>query len=180
VVVDTKSPWTYRHSDRASTIVMKLAVSLGADDETVSDLRRAALLHDVGKLAISSRILDKPAKLSRTELATVREHPVITERILERVPCFRHLAPLAGAHHERLDGRGYPRGLGASELTMPMRMLAVADVYEALTSDRPYRPALSPDHALQLMREEVPGRIDQEAFSALEGLAAKASPAVPG
>jgi HD-GYP domain-containing protein (c-di-GMP phosphodiesterase class II) len=180
VVVDTKSPWTYRHSDRTSTIVTNLAVSLGADDETVSDLRRAALLHDVGKLAISNRILDKPAKLSRTELATVREHPLITERILERVPCFRHLAPLAGAHHERLDGRGYPRGLGASELTMPMRLLAVADVYEALTSDRPYRPAVRPDHALQLMREEVPGRIDPEAFSALEALAAKASPAVPG
>jgi HD-GYP domain-containing protein (c-di-GMP phosphodiesterase class II) len=180
VVVDTKSPWTYRHSDRTSTIVTSLAVSLGADDETVSDLRRAALLHDVGKLAISNRILDKPAKLSRTELATVREHPLITERILERVPCFRHLAPLAGAHHERLDGRGYPRGLGASELTMPMRLLAVADVYEALTSDRPYRPAVRPDHALRLMREEVPGRIDPEAFSALEALAAKASPAVPG
>jgi HD-GYP domain-containing protein (c-di-GMP phosphodiesterase class II) len=170
VVVDAKSPWTHRHSDRASELVVKLAVSLGADDDSLGDLRRAALLHDIGKLAISNRILDKPAKLTRAELAIVREHPVITERILERVACFRHLAPLAGAHHERLDGHGYPRGLGARELTMPMRTLAVADVYEALTSDRPYRLALSSDDALALMREDVPERIDPEAFAALEGL----------
>jgi HD-GYP domain-containing protein (c-di-GMP phosphodiesterase class II) len=167
-VVDAKSPWTHRHSERASAIVTSLAASLSGDAETVSDLRRAALLHDIGKLAISNRILDKPGKLTRTEFMTVREHPLTTERILDRVPCFRHLAPLAGAHHERLDGRGYPRGLSGSELTMPMRMLAVADVYEALTSDRPYRPAYSPDQALEIMRANVPARIDPEAFSALE------------
>ena len=174
-VVDAKSPWTYRHSGRARAIVVSLAASLGADGDTLSDLGRAALLHDIGKLAISNRILDKPGRLTRAEFATVREHPVITERILERVPCFRHLAPLAGAHHERLDGHGYPRGLGATELTTGMRMLAVADVYEALTSDRPYRAALSPDDALELMRAEVPGRIDREAFSALERLPSSAT-----
>lgn len=172
-VVDAKSPWTYQHSDRARAIVTSLADSLGSDGESLSDLRRAALLHDIGKLAISNRILDKPGRLTRAELATVREHPVVTERILERVPCFRHLAPLAGAHHERLDGHGYPRGLRATELTMPMRMLAVADVFEALTSDRPYRTARSPDEALELMRANVPGRFDPEAFSALEAAIGK-------
>ena len=173
-VVDAKSPWTYRHSDRACVIVMSLAASLGSGEQTLSDLRRAAKLHDIGKLAISNRILDKPGRLSKAQFATVREHPLVTERILERVPCFRPLVPLAGSHHERLDGNGYPRGLSASELTLPMRMLAVADVYEALTSDRPYRRARSSDEALAIMRSEVPEQLDREAFAALERLLAGA------
>ena len=171
-VVDAKSPWTYRHSDRTCVIVMSLASDLGADSGTLRDLRRAALLHDVGKLAISNRILDKPAPLSKAEFARVREHPVVTERILARVPGCEHLAQVAGAHHERLDGGGYPRALAGPELTMPMRLLAVADVYEALTSDRPYRPALSSDEALRTMRPDVPDRLDGDAFTALERLLA--------
>jgi HD-GYP domain-containing protein (c-di-GMP phosphodiesterase class II) len=169
-VVDAKSPWTYRHSDRASVIVIGLATSLGSDAAPLSDLRRAAQLHDIGKLAISNRILDKPGRLSKAQFAAIREHPLVSERILARVPCFRHLAPLAGAHHERLDGHGYPRGLARSELTLPMRMLAVADVYEALTSDRPYRRARRSDEALAIMRSEVPEQLDAEAFAGLERL----------
>jgi HD-GYP domain-containing protein (c-di-GMP phosphodiesterase class II) len=171
-VVDAKSPWTYRHSDRTCVIVMSLASDLGGDPVALRDLRRAALLHDVGKLAVSNRILDKPARLTTAEFAKVRQHPVVTERILERLPGCEHLAHLAGAHHERLDGGGYPRGLDAAELTTPMRLLAVADVYEALTSDRPYRPALSSDEALAVMRPDVPERLDREAFAALERLLA--------
>jgi HD-GYP domain-containing protein (c-di-GMP phosphodiesterase class II) len=172
-VVDAKSPWTYRHSDRACVIVMSLASVLGADAGTMRDLRRAALLHDIGKLAVSNRILDKPARLTRAEFARVREHPVVTERILARVPGCEHLAPLASAHHERLDGSGYPRGLAGAELNLPMRLLAVADVYEALTSDRPYRPARSSEEALEIMRPDVPERLDREAFSTLERLLAE-------
>jgi HD-GYP domain-containing protein (c-di-GMP phosphodiesterase class II) len=169
-VVDAKSPWTYRHSDRASLIVRGLANALGADDRTLADLARAAMLHDIGKLAISNRILDKPAALTRSEFAEVREHPLTTERIVSRVPGFEHLAGLAAAHHERLDGSGYPRGLRDEELTLPMRLLAVADVYEALTSERPYRRALSSDDALAVVRSEVPARLDSDAFLALERL----------
>jgi putative nucleotidyltransferase with HDIG domain len=171
-IVDAKSPWTYRHSDRACVIVMSLAAALGCDTETVGDLRRAALLHDIGKLAISNRILDKPAGLTEAEFAKVREHPVITARILERVPGFQPLATLAAAHHERLDGGGYPHRLGAAELTQPMRMLAVADVYEALTSQRPYRPAMSSLEALAVIRADVPQRLDGDVFAALERLLA--------
>ena len=120
-------------------IVVGLPSALGAGAQELNDLRRAALLHDVGKLSLSNRILDKPGSLTEAEFAKVREHPVVTRQILERVPGFRQLAPVAAAHHERLDGRGYPDGLTAGELTMPMRLLAVADVYEALTSERPYR-----------------------------------------
>jgi putative nucleotidyltransferase with HDIG domain len=167
-VIDAKSPWTYAHSDRACVIVMSLAAALGSDSETVSDLRRAALLHDIGKLAVSSRILDKRGRLTPAEFAQVREHPVMTARILERVPGFQRLAGLAAAHHERLDGGGYPQRLRGDELTQPMRMLAIADVYEALTSDRPYRPAMTSREALAVMRVDVPRRLDGEVFSALE------------
>jgi HD-GYP domain-containing protein (c-di-GMP phosphodiesterase class II) len=169
-VIDAKSPWTYRHSDRASVIAASLAAALGAGEDQLGDLRRAALLHDVGKLAISNRILDKPGRLTDAEFAKVREHPLVTARILERVPGFRQLAPLASAHHERLDGLGYPRGLTGDELDMPMRVLAVADVYEAVTSERPYRPAMSSEEALAIVRADVPAKLDADAFAALEDL----------
>jgi HD-GYP domain-containing protein (c-di-GMP phosphodiesterase class II) len=171
-VVDAKSPWTYRHSDRACVIVMSLASDLGADAGTLRDLRRAALLHDIGKLAVSNRILDKPGPLTKAEFARVREHPLVTERILARVPGCEHVARVASAHHERLDGAGYPRALAGPELTMPMRLLAVADVYEALTSDRPYRPALSSREALETLRADVPTQLDGDVFMALERLLA--------
>ena len=171
-IIDAKSPWTYRHSDRACLIVMGVAAALGAGDPLLRDLRRAALLHDIGKLAVSNRILDKPARLTRAEYARIREHPLITERILARVPGCEHLAGMASAHHERLDGGGYPYGLADGELTMPMRVLAIADVYEALTSDRPYRRALTSAEALAVMRSDVPGRLDRESFATLERLLA--------
>ena len=168
-VVDAKSPWTYRHSDRVCLIVTDLATVLGADIETRRDLGRAALLHDVGKLAVSNQILDKPAPLTPAEFARIREHPMITERILAQVPGCERLAPTAGAHHERLDGSGYPRGLSAADLTVPARLLAVSDVYEALTSARPYRPARSPQEALAIIRQDVPERLDADVVAALEG-----------
>jgi HD-GYP domain-containing protein (c-di-GMP phosphodiesterase class II) len=177
-VIDAKSPWTYRHSDRTCMIVLGLAAALGAADDDLSELRRAALLHDVGKLAVSNRILDKPGKLTAAEFAQVREHPVVTRRVLERVPGFGALAPVAAAHHERLDGSGYPQGLTAEELTMPMRLLAVADVYEALTSERPYRAAMRSEQALEIIRVESPHALDQDAAAALANLAH--DPGAPG
>ena len=178
-VVDAKSPWTYRHSDRTCVIAMSIAALLGCDDAVLSEMRRAALLHDVGKLAISNQILDKPARLTDAEFAVVRRHPLHTARILERTPGFAPLAGLAGAHHERLDGSGYPHGLDAGALTLPMRVLAVADVYEALTSERPYRPALSSSAALDEMRPDVPARLDRDAFSALEAVLEERLPETP-
>jgi putative nucleotidyltransferase with HDIG domain len=169
-VIDAKSPWTYQHSDRASVIAASVASALGADPDQVSDLRRATLLHDIGKLAISNRILDKPSRLTTAEAGIVRGHPLITVQILERVPGFRHLAPLAGAHHERLDGRGYPGGLTGDDLDMSMRVLAVADVYEAVTSERPYRPAKTSAQAIEILRSEAPTQLDARAVAALDDL----------
>jgi HD-GYP domain-containing protein (c-di-GMP phosphodiesterase class II) len=169
-IIDAKSPWTHRHSDLTSRIATGMAAVLGFDATALRNLDRAARLHDIGKLAISSRILDKPARLSDEEFAKIKQHPVMTERILQRVPGFSELAPLASAHHERLDGQGYPRGLTARELTVPMRVLAVADVYEALTAERPYRRAWSSQRALEIIRGEVPRGLDPESFAALQTL----------
>jgi HD-GYP domain-containing protein (c-di-GMP phosphodiesterase class II) len=169
-VIDVKSPWTHQHSDRALTFVKGVGTLLGLEAPTMRDLGRAVRLHDIGKLVISNRILDKPGRLTDAEFEKVREHPLVTQRILERVPGFSDLSALASAHHERLDGSGYPHGLTGAELTMPMRVLAVADVYEALTAERPYRPAFSVDRALEIMRMEVPERLDRDAFSALQML----------
>ncbi len=173
-VIDAKSPWTRHHSDRTSEIATGIAAVLGLEAAAVRDLRRAARLHDIGKLAISNRILDRPGRLTDQEYANVKQHPVVTHRILERVPGFSGLAPVASSHHERLDGSGYPRGLSGGEQTIPMRVLAVADVYEALTAERPYRPAWSSDRALEIIRPDVPQRLDQDAFAALKNGVASA------
>jgi putative nucleotidyltransferase with HDIG domain len=173
-VIDVKSPWTYRHSDLVGMLAVRMATALGWDDAEITDLRRAAMLHDIGKLAISNRILDKAGRLDDGEYAQVRQHPVISARIVERIPGFTHLAPLVAAHHERLDGSGYPYGLRGETLTMPMRVLAVADVFEAMTSARPYRPPVSADTALGILHDEAPQRLDPDAVGALERVLALA------
>ena len=167
-IVDAKSPWTYFHSDRTSLIATNIGAAVGLDTAELADLRRLALLHDIGKLAVSNRILDKPDRLTPAEFERVKEHPLFTRWVLERISCFEPLAAVAAAHHERLDGSGYPRGLTADDLTVPMRVLAVADVYEALTAERPYRHALAEEQALALIRRDVPDRLDADAYAALE------------
>jgi HD-GYP domain-containing protein (c-di-GMP phosphodiesterase class II) len=169
-VIDAKSPWTHEHCDRVCTLATGMAQLMGFDELALRQLRRAALLHDLGKLSVSNRILDKPGPLTDEERARFREHPLLAEQILGRVASFVELAVVASAHHERLDGSGYPRGLAGDALTLPMRVLAVADVYEALISDRPYRSAYPWHEALELMRPDVPQRLDGRAFAALEAL----------
>jgi len=145
-----------------------IAAALGFDADGRRTMLRAALLHDIGKLAISSRILDKPDKLTDDEFRAIQTHPVHTLRILERAPCFHELADLAANHHEKLDGTGYPRSLDARHLDLPMRVLAVADVYEALTADRPYRGPLPVEEALAIIDRDVPHKLDADARGALE------------
>ena len=167
-VIDAKSPFTALHSVRVAEIAVGIGEVLGFDPVVQRDLRRAGLLHDIGKLAISNQILDKPGKLTDDEFATVKEHPAYSLRILQRAPCFASIADLASDHHERIDGTGYPRGLGGDQLGAAVRALAVADVYEALTADRPYRGPLPVEKALDIVSWEVPGRLDRAAFAALE------------
>ena len=131
------------------------------------DLRRAGLLHDIGKLSISNSILDKHGPLDDDEFAIVKSHPTFTRSILERIPRLAALAPIAAAHHEKLDGSGYPAGLRADELPLAARLLIVADIFEALTADRPYRAAMPRIDALELMQREVGTKLCPVAFAAL-------------
>jgi HD-GYP domain-containing protein (c-di-GMP phosphodiesterase class II) len=166
-IVDAKSPFTGSHSQRVAAIAERVALQLGLPDRSTVDVRRAALLHDLGKLGVPNVILDKPRRLDASEFEVIRRHPELTLRILEPVPAFSDVAELAACHHERLDGRGYFRGLTAPELSMGARIVAVADVYEALTADRPYRPAMPPEAALAVLDEETGGHLAGDVVAAL-------------
>lgn len=166
-IVDAKSPYTYRHSLGVAAAADGMSAQLGLPSATRQMIRRAALLHDIGKLAVPNSILDKPGRLSAEEWRLVRRHPYYTQEILGRVGGFTELAPIAAAHHERLDGKGYYLGLDGRQLSLPARLLAVADVFDALHAARPYRGAMPLDQVWETMAAEVPRALDAECFAAL-------------
>ena len=129
------------------------------------------MLHDIGKLSVPNSILDKPGKLTSAEWETIRLHPYYTQRILERIQGFGHLAFIASSHHERLDGTGYFRNLRTTQIPPAARAIAVADVYDALTSKRPYRKTvLARSEVFAIMEKDVPHRLDPDCFAALKSL----------
>jgi putative nucleotidyltransferase with HDIG domain len=138
-VVDAKSSFTYRHSMGVTEAAVEIASGLGLSEDRARLVKRAALLHDLGKLRVPNSILDKPGKLDGQEWSVVQEHPRLTGEILSRIGNFGELASVAAGHHEKLDGSGYPHRLVASQLPIETRIIAVADVYGALTENRPYR-----------------------------------------
>ncbi len=166
-VVDSKSPFTSGHSNRVTLYADMIAEDLGFSLERRRWLKRAALLHDIGKLGVSNTILDKPAKLDAEEWVQMRRHAEYTEKILSRISVFKDLAPIASAHHEKLNGKGYPKGLRDDEIKIESRILAVADIFDALTADRPYRAAMSIDMAIAIMSQDVGIAIDERCFNAL-------------
>jgi putative nucleotidyltransferase with HDIG domain len=168
-VIDAKSVFTFQHSTGVAGAAQAIARSLGLPESEVTLLRRAALLHDIGKLSVSNTILDKPAKLDDEEWRNVREHPRYSYEILRRIPGFGAIAGLAAKHHEKLDGTGYWRGLDGSQLSTTARILVVADVYDALAARRPYRDALPKEQVLAIMARETPRSIDAQCFYALSG-----------
>ena len=170
-VVDAKSHFTFRHSIGVTEWTTLIGAAMGLTRERLRLLHRAALLHDLGKLRVPNSILDKQGKLSQSEFAVVRQHPGLTRAILGRVSQFQELAQIAGAHHEKLDGSGYPDRLVAGELPIEARILAVADVYGALTEHRPYRDGFKPEQALRIMERDVPGKLDRDCFEALQMVA---------
>jgi putative nucleotidyltransferase with HDIG domain len=167
IIIDAKSPYTYRHSAGVAAIAETTGRALGMDDVTLRELRRAALLHDIGKLAVSNEILDKSGKLTDAEWTAMRQHPAHTHEILAKVARFRDLAEVAAAHHERLDGTGYHRGLVGGDLSLPARVLAVADICEALQAERPYRAGMPPEAVEMTMRKSCGTGICETAFEAL-------------
>jgi len=166
-VVDAKSPWFCDHSTRVAVISVGLAKQFGCSAELLRDVRRAALLHDVGKLGVSNLILDKPGKLTDAETRQIRKHPEYTRQILSQVPAFRELADVAAAHHERLDGRGYHRGLDERQIPFVTRIITVADMFEAMSARRPYRDALDWEQIEPIMERDAGPGIDRDCFEAL-------------
>ena len=166
--VDIKSPWTLGHSSGVAELAEAAAWRLGFTAEEVAALRRAALVHDLGRVGIPNSIWERPGSLTPDERERVRLHAYLTERVLAHAPALAPLGAVAGLHHERLDGSGYHRACGASSLPAPARVLAAADVYHALTEARPHRPARSPDEAAGTLQEEVTaGRLDATAAEAV-------------
>ncbi|HEY1478613.1 MAG TPA: HD domain-containing phosphohydrolase [Gaiellales bacterium] len=175
-IVDAKSPYTARHSAGVALHAGVIGRELGFGPALMRDLRRGGLLHDIGKLGISNTILDKPGKLDDAEFARIKLHPVFTEQILSRVPAFAPIATASSAHHERIDGGGYPNGTGGASLSSYTRVLAVADVFEALTADRPYRDGMAVDEALAIMQRGAGTHLCIDTLHALErGLRASES-----
>lgn len=167
-IVDSKSPFTSGHSERVALYADMVAGEMGYPPARRRWLRRAALLHDIGKLGVSNAILDKNGKLDDEEWRLMRRHAALSEEILSRVPVFCAMARIGGAHHERLDGRGYPRGLRGDEIEEETRIVSVADVFDALTADRPYRAAMPVSKAFEIMRADVGTAFDPVCFAALE------------
>ncbi|HEY9287899.1 MAG TPA: HD domain-containing phosphohydrolase [Candidatus Dormibacteraeota bacterium] len=162
--VDLKSPYTTGHSTAVAALAETAARAHGVAAADIAPIRQAALLHDLGRVAVHNGIWEAARPLTSAEWERVRLHPYHTDRILDRAPLLQPLATLASSHHERLDGAGYHRGSLAAHLPMPARLLAAADAYQAMTQERPYRPALSPDEAVRELRREVEaGRLDRAA-----------------
>lgn len=172
-VVDSKSPYTSGHSVRVALYTDLIGERLGLSPERRRWLRRGALLHDVGKLGVSNSVLDKPGKLDDEEWAAVKLHATYTETILSRIDAFAELARVSAAHHERLDGGGYPRGLKADEITLETRIITTADIFDAITAERPYRGAIPVPRTLEMMAEHVGTAIDARCFEALKAALAR-------
>ncbi len=178
-VIDAKSPYTNGHSERVALYTARIAGRLGFDAAGTRTLRRAAVLHDVGKLGVSNRILDKPGRLDADEWAAMRDHAALSTSILARIGVMADMAMIAGAHHERLDGTGYPLGLDARGISLETRIITVADIFDALTADRPYRAAMPIDRALAIMHDECGRAIDRDVLDALEQVLATGLPRLP-
>jgi len=161
---ELKSPWSMGHSRAVAELSGRAALELGLPDSTVTLVRRAGLVQDLGMLGVPNQIWDKPGPLSHAELERVRLHPHLTERMLASSPALEPIGALAALHHERLDGSGYPRALAGSQIGVCARLLAAADALHAMTHPRPHREAMAPAAAAAELRAEVKrGRLDGDA-----------------
>ena len=153
MLIDSKSNFTFEHSKGVANITRKFATYLGYDQLTIDKLEIAANLHDIGKLVVPSDILEKPAQLSKAEFEIIKSHPYYTKLILNQVEGIEEIAEWAGNHHEKLNGKGYPEKLDYSSITIEDQIIALADIYQALTENRPYRNGMNPQKAIDIMKD---------------------------
>jgi putative nucleotidyltransferase with HDIG domain len=173
--VEEKDPYTYRHSERVASMTVELHRELGARAKDLEQRWSAALLHDVGKMAVPTRVLTKASSLTDAEFELIKAHPALGADVVADIELLRHLAPEIRHHHERLDGRGYPDGLKGTEIPHAARVLAVADAFDAMTSDRPYRKACSTADALAELERTAGSQHDPEVVAALGRVLARLS-----
>lgn len=166
-IVDVKSPFTFNHSKGVANAAFAMARRLQLPRERIHFIRHAALLHDLGKLSVSNAILEKPGNLDEAEWEIIRAHPFHTWDTLRSIPGFKEMSEVAGSHHEKLDGTGYFRGLSAGQLSMESRILAVANMFDALAAKRPYREGLPIEKVFETMRKGAPHAIDGDCVAAL-------------
>ena len=153
--IEEKDPYTEGHCERLADYAVRLGQRLGLSGESIHALRIGGVVHDVGKVTVPNDILLKPGRLARAEMKILREHPVVGERICAPLRSFRHVLPIIRHHHERMDGRGYPDGLRNGRIPLTARILQTVDIYDALTTNRPYRKAFSSEKALAVMHKEA-------------------------
>lgn len=171
--VDAKSAWTAGHSERVAQLALKMGKALHFGSDALEELQRAAFLHDIGKIGVPVAVLDKPSKLDDEEFRLIKGHPDLGAKIIEPINAFRSITPMIAQHHERFDGKGYPAGLAGEEIHLGARILAVADVYDAISSDRPYRKGMLIEEVLELIQSEAGRQFDPHMVEALLKVIAK-------
>lgn len=174
--IDAKSPWTAGHSERVTRTSLRVARKLGLGEEELEVINRGGLLHDIGKIGIPAEILDKPAALNEAEMQVMRDHVTVGARILEPIAAYADVIPIVLRHHERYDGSGYPDGVAGEEIEFHARVLAAGDVYDALTSHRPYRSGMRHADAVAWIVEQSGSHFDPEVVKAF--VAAMSEPEV--
>jgi len=177
--VELRDQETAGHTERVTELTLRLARALGVPEEDLEHIRRGAILHDVGKIGIPDSILLKPGPLTEEEWAVMKKHPVYAYEWLSGIPFLKKALEIPYCHHERWDGSGYPRGLKGLEIPLSARIFAVVDVYDALTSDRPYRKAWPREKALAYIQEQAGKQFDPEVVEAFLRLVAGEEPPLP-
>jgi len=165
--VDAKSSWTAGHSERVAEMALKIGKQLNINDNLLVNLQRAAFLHDIGKIGVPVAILDKPGKLSDEEFSAIKAHPQIGARILEPIKAYDEIIPMVLQHHESFNGRGYPHRISGNAISLGARILAVADVFDALKSDRPYRSGMPLEQVMEIITKEAGYQFDPKVVTAL-------------
>lgn len=166
--IDAKDPYTAGHSDRVTNLALAIGKQMGLDGEQLNVLRYAGILHDIGKIGIPEEILGKTTELTEQERAEIENHPELGDKIIEPIDFLQPVRPLVRHHHEWIDGTGYPDGLRGDEIPLGARILAAADTFDAITSDRPYQQATSKDTAMEIIRGLSGRQLDPKVCEALE------------